>query len=56
MRRSPRHAALRWALLTSLLLGCGDDAASTLAIMDADWARLAFRQPAPTVQTEESSS
>ena len=34
----------------------GDDAASTLAIMDADWARLAFRQPAPTVQTEESSS
>ena len=28
----------------------GDDAAKTLAIMDADWARLAFRQPAPTIR------
>lgn len=29
VRRSPRHAARRWALLASLLLGCGDDTAST---------------------------
>ena len=31
VRRAPGPFALRWALLTCLLLGCGDDAAGTPA-------------------------
>lgn len=32
----------------------GADPATQLAVMDADWARLAFRQPAPTIDAEEA--
>jgi raffinose/stachyose/melibiose transport system substrate-binding protein len=33
----------------------GADAASVLRTMDQDWARLAFRQPAPSSETKESA-
>ena len=33
----------------------GSDAEQTLSTLDADWARLAFRQPAPSSETEESA-
>lgn len=33
----------------------GQDTAATLRTLDADWARLAFRQPAPAAETKESS-
>lgn len=33
----------------------GADPARTLSTMDADWARIAFRAPAPTSQTKESA-
>jgi raffinose/stachyose/melibiose transport system substrate-binding protein len=33
----------------------GSDPASVLRTMDRDWARLAFRQPAPTSETKESA-
>lgn len=33
----------------------GADPTATLKTMDEDWARLAFRQPAPTSQSEESA-
>lgn len=38
----------------AIVLGADPD--SQLATLDADWARVVFRQPAPTVDTEESGS
>jgi raffinose/stachyose/melibiose transport system substrate-binding protein len=32
----------------------GGDPGAILATMDADWARLAFRAPAPSTETKES--
>lgn len=51
MKPSPRRVALRWALVTSLLLGCGDDTASTTA----EPAELTAPPPEPPVATPPPS-
>ena len=49
-----RHLVVAGASRAQPTAEFGADPEAQLATMDEDWARLAYRQPAPTAQSEES--